>query len=48
MGKHTIEDVDSAGEKAVASDGRLFLGQEYAGKRVEYAVKVIEEESDDA
>jgi hypothetical protein len=45
MSKTTITDPDGAGQKQVAQDGRLYLGERYAGERVEFAVKIVE--SDD-
>ena len=46
MSKHIIEDPDDTGRKRI-SDGRLWLGKEYSGKKVEYAVKVIEEDNNE-
>lgn len=45
MGEYTIESPDEAGRKTV-SDGRLWLGKEYSGKEVEYAVKVVGDADD--
>jgi hypothetical protein len=41
MASHTIDDPDDAGKKRVAKDGRLFLGEEFEGERVEYAVRRV-------
>ena len=42
MAKHTIENPDSAGKKRVSKDGRLWLGEDYQGEMVEYAVKKLD------
>jgi hypothetical protein len=46
LGEHTIENPRDAGVKRVSKDGRLWLGEEYEGKQVEYAVKIVDEDTD--
>lgn len=46
MATVTLEGEVESGTKQV-KDGRLWLGKEFEGKTVEYAVKVIDEEKED-
>lgn len=41
-----MEDPDETGKKEV-NDGRLWIGSDYEGKTVEYAIKVIDEDNND-
>lgn len=36
-----MDDPDETGSKDTDSQGRLFLGQEYENKEVEFAVKIL-------
>lgn len=36
-----IEDPDDSGKKGVDGGGRLYLGSDYEGREVEYAVRVV-------
>lgn len=42
MAEHIISDPDEAGKKKV-SGGTLYVGKEYDGKQVEFAMRVIED-----
>lgn len=40
---YTIDEPDDAGKKEVPDSGRLFLGSEFEGMEIEYAVKILGE-----
>lgn len=44
--EYVMEDPDVAGKKEI-SDGRLWLGKEYNGKTVSFAVRVIDEDENE-
>lgn len=39
-----MEDPDRSGSKSVDGQGRLYLGDDYAGEEVEFAVKKTDSE----
>lgn len=43
----TVENPEYQGEKGVDSQGRVYLGQEYSGKRVYLIVDSVEEDVED-
>lgn len=46
MGEYRMDDPDETGTKSADSQGRLFLGKEYEGETIEYAIKVVSTEDE--
>ena len=44
MSTVTIEDPEIHGEKNVDSNGRVYLGEDYAGKSIRLTVEVVVDE----